>query len=127
MQKGRYFRAILEVLGKLGGGIYNIYYEILNTRAHGIPQNRPRVYFVGILKVCDRGDFKFPAPVPCGDLSRLLGPPAADAANRTPPPANKYAFGNHMFGMWKIQHIKKKDPYKEPSGAIMEFLILIRI
>ena len=115
------------MLGKLGGGIYNIYYEILNTRAHGIPQNRPRVYFVGILKVCDRGDFKFPAPVPCGDLSRLLGPPAADAANRTPPPANKYAFGNHMFGMWKIQHIKKKDPYKEPSWAIMEFLILIRI
>jgi len=115
------------VLQDLGDGIYNIYHQILNTNEHGIPQNRLRVYFIGILKVRDRGDFKFPAPVPCGDLSRLLGPPAADVANRTPPPSSKYQFGNHMFGMWSIQHMKKKDPYKEPSGAIMEFLMLTSI
>ena len=41
----------LESLG------YNLYIKVLNTREHGIPQNRERVYFVGIL---GENSFKFP-------------------------------------------------------------------
>lgn len=44
--------------------IYNIYWKVLNTKDFCIPQNRPRVYFVGILKTCDDG-FTFPDPIHC--------------------------------------------------------------
>ena len=54
---GEYFRAILQSLKALG--TYNIYHELLNTRDHGLPQNRPRVFIVGILKAVDQGTFIF--------------------------------------------------------------------
>jgi len=38
---------------------YKVYYEILNTKDYGIPQNRQRVWFVGIRKDIQQ-DFKFP-------------------------------------------------------------------
>lgn len=59
---GRTFKIILKKLKSLK--IYNIYWKVLNTKDFCIPQNRPRVYFVGILKKCDKG-FKFPNPINC--------------------------------------------------------------
>ena len=44
------FSAILEKLRAIEGGIYAVTWRILNTADHGIPQNRQRVYIVGIQK-----------------------------------------------------------------------------
>lgn len=43
---------------------YVVQYDKLNTREHGIPQNRERVFFIGIREDIKRfGDFKFPEPI----------------------------------------------------------------
>jgi len=48
---------------------YNVYWQVLNAKNYGIPQNRERVYCVIIRKDLDNGKFKFPTPIP---LKRAL-------------------------------------------------------
>ena len=48
---------------------YNVYWQVLNAKHYGIPQNRERVYCVIIRKDLDNGQFKFPDPIP---LKRAL-------------------------------------------------------
>jgi len=43
---------------------YNIYWEMLNARDYGIPQNRERVYCIIIRKDVDNRLFKFPDKIP---------------------------------------------------------------
>ncbi|MBR2492052.1 MAG: DNA (cytosine-5-)-methyltransferase [Paludibacteraceae bacterium] len=51
------FDAYLQVMEDLG---YNSYYEVLNAKHFGIPQNRERVFTVSIRKDIDKKTFKFP-------------------------------------------------------------------
>lgn len=51
--KGAFVKDIIERFGGIG---YNVSYQILNASDYGIPQNRQRVFFVGLLE----GEFKFP-------------------------------------------------------------------
>lgn len=50
------FDAYIETMNILG---YNSYYQVLNAKDYGIPQNRERVYTISIRKDIDKG-FKFP-------------------------------------------------------------------
>ena len=52
------FDAYLEAMEKLG---YKNYYQVLNAKNYGVPQNRERVFTVSIL---DGGKYLFPEPVP---------------------------------------------------------------
>lgn len=58
---GHTFEIIMKHLQSLK--YYNIYHQILNTLDYGIPQNRERIYIVGIQKNRDNG-FQFPSPIP---------------------------------------------------------------
>jgi DNA (cytosine-5)-methyltransferase 1 len=51
------FEIVLESLDKAG---YNNYWQVLNAKDYGIPQNRERVFIVSIRKDIDNGKFKFP-------------------------------------------------------------------
>jgi len=51
------FNAYLDVLEQLG---YNSYFEVLNAKDFGVPQNRERVYTISIRKDIDNHNFKFP-------------------------------------------------------------------
>lgn len=51
------FDAYIETMNILG---YNSYYQVLNAKDYGIPQNRERVYTVSIRKDIDKGIFIFP-------------------------------------------------------------------
>lgn len=53
------FQMFLDELHEYG---YNTYYQVLNAKDFGIPQNRERVYLIIILKELDNGKFKFPMP-----------------------------------------------------------------
>lgn len=61
IQGGRYFKDIIESLEELGN--YHIHHQMLNTLEHGVPQNRRRIYFVGIKKSVDKGSFEWPEPL----------------------------------------------------------------
>lgn len=51
------FNVFLDELHEYG---YNTYYQVLNAKHFGIPQNRERVILVIIKKELDNGQFKFP-------------------------------------------------------------------
>ncbi len=53
-----------EVVGVLKGlGSYDVKWKLLNTKDHGVPQNRSRVYFVCIRNDADQGTFTWPEPL----------------------------------------------------------------
>lgn len=53
------FEIVLESLEQAG---YNNYWQVLNSKDYGMPQNRERVFIVSIRKDVDTGMFKFPEP-----------------------------------------------------------------
>jgi DNA (cytosine-5)-methyltransferase 1 len=55
------FNAWVKWLDSIG---YNTYYQVLNAKHYGIPQNRERVFAVSIRKDIDNGEFKFPDKIP---------------------------------------------------------------
>jgi len=55
------FRIVLDSLEAAG---YNNYWQVLNAKDFGIPQNRERVFIVSIRKDIDTGAFKFPEGFP---------------------------------------------------------------
>ena len=52
------------VLASLEAAGYNNYYQVLNAKDYGVPQNRERVFIVSIRKDIDHGLFEFPKPFP---------------------------------------------------------------
>lgn len=70
---GKTFSTIISILSDNGGTIngqhlipyyddglgYHVYYQVLNTKEHGIPQNRERIFIVGFKK---ERDYRFPLP-----------------------------------------------------------------
>lgn len=54
------FQSWIDWLDALG---YNTYWQVLNAKDYGVPQNRERVFAVSIRKDVDRG-YKFPDPIP---------------------------------------------------------------
>lgn len=55
------FDAYIETMNILG---YNSYYQVLNAKDYGIPQNRERIYTVSIRKDIDKHNFIFPQKEP---------------------------------------------------------------
>ena len=51
------FDMIRETLDDIG---FNTYYTVLNAKDCGVPQNRQRVFLIGIRKDIDTGKFEFP-------------------------------------------------------------------
>lgn len=51
------FDNYIEMMNQLG---YNNYYQVLNAKDYGIPQNRERVYTISIRKDIDNKQFEFP-------------------------------------------------------------------
>lgn len=53
------FKLFTDELEEYG---YNVYWQVLNAKDYGIPQNRERVYLIFIKKDLDNDKFKFPEP-----------------------------------------------------------------
>jgi DNA (cytosine-5)-methyltransferase 1 len=68
--KGKTFQTILEHLESLEN--YSIYWEILNTKDYGIPQNRSRIFFVGIRTDVQTQPFNFPDILPMKNINSFI-------------------------------------------------------
>ena len=53
------FKMFTDELDEYG---YNVYWQVLNAKDYGIPQNRERVYLIFIKKELDNGKFTYPEP-----------------------------------------------------------------
>jgi DNA (cytosine-5)-methyltransferase 1 len=69
---GRVYEIILKELETLGQKYdYSVYVSVLNTKDYGIPQNRERLFIVGIKDHCDSG-YEFPRPVKMKKLTEFV-------------------------------------------------------
>lgn len=57
--RGRTFKIIKKTFEDLG---YTVYYQILNSKDYGVPQNRERVYLVAFRNDIPHEGFEFPKP-----------------------------------------------------------------
>ena len=76
-------------------GKYVVTWRVVNTADHGIPQNRPRLYIIGLLRSALPGNqagFKWPRPTGCKPLSLLVDP--CSAIDREQPLSNTKADEN---------------------------------
>lgn len=54
---------------------YHVYFQILNTKDYGVPQNRERIFIVGFRDEIDASNFKFPKTIPLKkSLKHILEP-----------------------------------------------------
>ena len=65
-------------LAKLDSLGYNNYWQVLNAKDYGIPQNRERVFVVSIRKDVDTKGYKFPLPVPLQKRLKDMLEPCVD-------------------------------------------------
>ena len=70
IENGTYWEYIVNTLTKLND--YNVYSKVLNTKDYGIPQNRERVYIVGICKDIQINEFNFPNKTICKKISSYV-------------------------------------------------------
>jgi DNA (cytosine-5)-methyltransferase 1 len=70
IDKGGPFEYLLKALKR--GGKYNVYWDILNTRDYGIPQNRERIFFIGIRKDIQTKEYETPSKLHMKDLDDFI-------------------------------------------------------
>jgi len=113
---GGCLHAILDSLEGLG--CYNIYHQLLNTKEHGIPQSRARMYFVGIKKSHDDKTFAFPAALPADkrpSIEAFLDPRLGRPSRQDLPPKSSSTARKNVIQVLKdIERTKDSDPLKEP-------------
>lgn len=56
---GKTWEVVRDVFDSLG---YHLYYQLMNSRDYGIPQNRERIFVIGFKKLPKNG-FEFPQPI----------------------------------------------------------------
>jgi len=66
---GNSFKTILICLDRLK--VYDIYYKVLNTKDYGIPQNRERIFIIGIKKSLKQ-KFEFPKKKKMKDIKSFI-------------------------------------------------------
>ena len=111
------YRANMVRGAKHVGGAYEIHDMVLNTKDHGIPQNRQRWYCVGFRKgILSKKptDFKFPSKIQCPDILQFLDSDTAGASSaQTSPVLTDTAKANIAEAEKQIKK-EGKDPSKRP-------------
>jgi len=76
IQKGQPFNYLLKQLKNIknanGELAYNVYHDILNTKDYGIPQNRERIFFIGIRKDIQTDEYTTPEKLPMRELDDFI-------------------------------------------------------
>lgn len=104
IEKGSYFSAIREQLGQLVD--YEVHYWILNTKNYGIPQNRERLYIIGIKKekLCSQLDF--PETMECEPVENFID------------------YGTTCIDEYSPTYQKKYDQFKDATFVCLSSLYL---
>lgn len=118
LNEGKHLKMHLESLRKAGGG-YNISCDLLNAKEYGVPQDRKRVFIVGVRKDLDL-HYWFPNPTH-GPPGNGLLPWAShgDAIAQIPidTQGEYYDYPKQPFSWWYMSRNRKRN-WEEPSYAI---------
>ncbi len=75
MKDGSIFNTLIKNLSDIkhyNQPVYNIYHDIYNTKDYGIPQNRERVFIIGIKKSVETSPFITPNKIPMKPLDKFI-------------------------------------------------------
>lgn len=76
IESGKPFNYLIKQLKNIkntnGNLAYNVYHDILNTKDYGIPQNRERIFFVGIRKDIQTNEYISPEKLPMEPLDDFI-------------------------------------------------------
>jgi len=112
VSEGKYFHAILAELKKIGA--YDVEWKVLNTKEHGVPHSRPRLYIVGIRKDVNTGAFAFPEPIKCPSIERFLDARKRSLAEDGAPPASQGTASRNVKIAKRTISKEGNDPVKQP-------------
>jgi DNA (cytosine-5)-methyltransferase 1 len=124
IENGRYFMAILKKLEDLA--TYRIQHRVLNTKEHGVPQNRPRVYIICIRKDVDDGSFILDdlQPLPTPSIEMFLDKRKPSQVTGLPPVRNGNGRRNVLHHLAAIRKTTGDDPFTVPyvidDGSTLE-------
>lgn len=118
LNKGEYLCEQIKSFMKSGRG-YNISSDIINAKDYGIPQDRRRVFIIGVRKDIEKY-YWFPRPTH-GPCDSHLAPwiSHGDAISMTPVNAEGeyYDYPPEPFSWWYLSRNRKRN-WEEPSYAI---------
>lgn len=110
------FNAWLSVLEGMG---YVTYYQVLNAKHYGVPQNRERVFAVSILQTWNDGtpNFVFPEPIPLETTLGDILEPEVD---------EKYFLSDEMLARFcvKSREEKKSNQKQIADGDNLESILI---
>jgi DNA (cytosine-5)-methyltransferase 1 len=119
VENGEYWKHIEKKLKSLKE--YNIKWKILNTKDYGIPQNRERIYIIGIRKDKQKKEYNFPKKIKCKDINKYI-----DKKNNIPSKINwrkdKIVKMNKSKGVFidlNYLNVISIESYKHYSPTIM--------
>ena len=110
LKKGQYFQAILESL-KMLSTPYNIYHHLLDTKDHGVPQSRKRVYIIGIRQDVDQRTFTWPEKLPLPSIEEFLDPRDPDLAATGLPPPRQGTARRNVQNKLQMHKEQGEDPH----------------
>ena len=115
---GKAFEIIMSKLKGLRQ--YNVYYKVLNTKDYGIPQNRERIFFVGIHKKYQKSEFEWPRPCKMKDIRSYIDKTAN--YREEPYPSKKELVKGHkgvFIDLGVLRNNASKLGYQTYSATLM--------
>jgi DNA (cytosine-5)-methyltransferase 1 len=112
--KGKTMQCILDNLRGIGNGAYEVTWQLVDTKEHGVPQNRQRTYFIGIRRDCMQSLFQFPEKLPPVSIEGCLDPPRKKRMTLSdlPSPTNKNFYQNVKRMLAELLK-EGKDPFRK--------------
>ena len=110
------FAAIVSSLTRYG---YQVHHQVLNTRDHGVPQQRARIWLVAIRSDSITRPFEFPSSVPLkysAEECLLPFTPSTDEQKRLPPKGGKT---NRSRELVKLAYTKNLALGIDPSTHLI--------
>lgn len=104
--KGETLRYILDLLFEAG---YYVYYQVLDSQHHGVPQMRERIYFVGVRQDIIHTPFEFPKPINPKPINEYLNDARDYEFDINNPTFQKYLANKYNNNQYNIEEIVKKD------------------
>ncbi|MDG6999104.1 MAG: DNA cytosine methyltransferase [Nitrososphaerota archaeon] len=103
LYNGKFLRRMLDGFRRYG---YDVYYQILNAADYGVPQNRERIFIVGVMKSL-RVEYEFPRNTHGANL--LPHVTLRDAIGDLPEPRNGDYYNGRKWSFFYMSRNRRAD------------------
>jgi len=115
--KGNTFTTIISTLDELG---YDCQWQVLNSKNHGVPQNRERVFIVGNRRGTERPDVFPMNMVQCGNDKTTINEKVYAMSEELTPYATKLLLGMAQSKREKLSKSEMQRLFKEVEQGLQQ-------